>query len=112
MQKRATRATRSLQRKNRIDLPYQSTIMPKIQKSSRPWKRFMVKTTNPDTGREKTIHFGQSGSSIKPWTPKAKAFMARHRAGKGGMTAKKWLNEQTWKGKKVGDSVRIPSKYL
>ncbi len=83
----------------------------KIQRSSRTGKKYMVKFDNPDTGRQNTIHFWQAGSKIAPGTPKAKNFIARHRAS-WSQTAKKRLNEQTWKGKKAGDTVNIPNKLV
>ena len=76
----------------------------KIQRSLRPGKTWMVKFTNPDTGRIKTIHGGQKGAKVMPGTPKAKAFAARH----GSTTPKQQINKKIWEGKaKVGSTVNI-----
>jgi len=87
-------------------------VKAKIQRGTAKDKKFKVSFTNPSTWRSKTIQFWQKGSSIQPWTEKAKNFMARHRAGAWGMTAKKHLNEKTWRWAKVWDTINIPNKYL
>jgi hypothetical protein len=46
-------------------------------------KKFSKKVTNPKTGREKTVKYGQKGSSIKPGTPKGDAYCARSNKIKG-----------------------------
>jgi len=40
-------------------------------------KKFSKKVTNPKTGREKTVKYGQKGSTIKPGTKKGDAYCAR-----------------------------------
>ena len=83
----------------------------KIQRSNRPDKTWMVKTTNPNTGREVTIHGGQkgvkTGKARKPET--REAFKARH--GKID-TVKKYVNDKLWTDKKVGDTITIPKKLF
>ena len=83
----------------------------KIKRSTRPGKTWMVTYENPKTGRQKTVHGGQKGVKTgKARTPETrKAFIARH--GKPA-TAKQYVNARLWKDKKVGDTVRIPSKLL
>lgn len=63
-------------------------------------------------GDKKTYQFGAKGSKIKPWTEKAKNFRERHGIGKAGMSAKDYLNKQTWAGKSVGDKVSLPAKFF
>lgn len=40
-------------------------------------KRFKKVITNPDTGRKKTIRYGQKGATIKPGTAKGDSYCAR-----------------------------------
>ena len=64
----------------------------------------MVKFKNKKTGRNKTIHRGQTGASAKSSTPKAKAFMARH----GSSTPKQQIIKKIWQGKaRIGSTVNI-----
>lgn len=52
-------------------------------------KRFVKVVTNPDTGRKKTVRFGQAGKAkdggdrIRPGTSKADSYCARSNAIKG-----------------------------
>jgi hypothetical protein len=87
-------------------------VRTKIQRWTAKGKKFKVSFMNPETWRQKTIQFWQEGSHIKPWTQKAKNFIARHRAGKWWMTIKKHLNEKTWRWAKIWDTINISSKFL
>jgi hypothetical protein len=40
-------------------------------------KKFSKKVTNPKTGREKTVRYGQKGATIKPGTSKGDSYCAR-----------------------------------
>jgi len=40
-------------------------------------KKFKKVITNPDTGRKKTIRYGQKGATIKPGTSKGDSYCAR-----------------------------------
>ena len=40
-------------------------------------KRFSKVVTNPDTGRKKTVRYGQKGATIKPGTSKGDSYCAR-----------------------------------
>jgi len=40
-------------------------------------KKFSKKVTNPKTGREKTVRYGQKGATIKPGTAKGDSYCAR-----------------------------------
>jgi len=40
-------------------------------------KRFSKKVTSAETGRTRTVKYGQAGSEIRPGTPKGDAYCAR-----------------------------------
>jgi len=40
-------------------------------------KRFKKVVKNPETGREKTVRYGQKGATIKPGTAKGDSYCAR-----------------------------------
>ena len=44
---------------------------------------------NPETGRKKTVHYGQKGAEVKPGTAKGDSYCARSAA-----QMKKYLNRQ------------------
>lgn len=85
--------------------------MPKIQRSTRPGKTWMVKVKNPKTGKTNTIHGGQKGVKTgKARDAKTrKSFRARHGEPK---TPKQYVNDKLWKNKKVGDSISIPKRLF
>lgn len=50
--------------------------------SDKPDKKWMIKFTNPDTGREKTVHFGAAGMSdftINKDPERKTRYLKRHR---------------------------------
>lgn len=78
----------------------------KIKKSQKPGKRLTGVYTNPKTGRENVVHFGQVGSNLNPDKTTQKAFFSRHRGNDGPAGQ---LSKRNWKGKglKPGDTAYI-----
>lgn len=64
-------------------------------------KRFKKVVTNPETGRKKTVRYGQKGATIKPGTSKGDSYCARSNAIKGDWRSDKnspnQLSRKKWK---------------
>lgn len=64
-------------------------------------KRFKKVVTNPETGRKKTVRYGQKGATIKPGTSKGDSYCARSNAIKGNWRSDKnspnQLSRKKWK---------------
>lgn len=84
-------------------------VYARIKRATAKNKAWKVEFKDPKTGRKRTIQGGQKGAKVKPGTKKAKSFKARH--GKV-TTAKKYVNDKIWSGKKIGDLVKIPHKFI
>jgi hypothetical protein len=81
----------------------------KIKKGTAKNKAWKVEFKDPKTGRKRTIQGGQKGARVMPKTAKAKSFKARHGVV---TTAKKYINDKMWSGKKIGEMVKIPNKFI
>ncbi len=64
-------------------------------------KRFSKVVTNPDTGRRKTVKFGQVGATISPGSKRGDSYCARSNAIKGDWRSDKNspnnLSRRKWK---------------
>lgn len=64
-------------------------------------KRFKKVITNPETGRKKTVKYGQKGATISPGSAKGDSYCARSNAIKGDWRSDKnspnQLSRKKWK---------------
>jgi hypothetical protein len=92
-------------------------VQAEIRKATQKGKRLQAVWTDPKTGRERRVAFGQAGKEgVIGKEPNKKAFKDRFGTLAEALAAghlAKWLAIKDWNRRlKVGDKVRIPRKLI